>query len=98
MKKWLLVLVCFLLSGCSSATFETLGDIPHQQVAALTPRKVQLTLPEDSVQAVWSQEGVTMYLCGDYVVYFHYLIIPMFELNSHMFYEYLLQKDLRLLS
>lgn len=69
LKKWLLVFLCLLLTGCSAATFETLGDIPHQQVAAPTPRKVVLQMPENSVQAVWSQEGDTMYLCENYTVY-----------------------------
>lgn len=69
LKKWLLVWICLLLTGCTSATFETLGDIPHQQVDAPTPRKVVLQMPEDTVQAVWSQEGDTMYLCDDYTVY-----------------------------
>ncbi len=80
LKKWLLVFLCLLLTGCSAASFETLGDIPHQQVAAPTPRKVVLQMPEDSVQAVWSQEGDTMYLCDDYTVYLQTL--PGGDLNS----------------
>ena len=74
LKKWLLMMLCAtLLTGCASATFETLGDIPHQQVDAPMPRKVILDLPEDTVQAVWSQEDDTMYLCQDYTVHLQVL-------------------------
>lgn len=70
LKKWfLLLLMMGMLTGCASPTFETLGDIPHQQVAAPTPRKVVLTLPEEAQQAVWSQNGDTMYLCDDYTIH-----------------------------
>ena len=70
LKKWITIGICaFLLTGCAAPTFETLGDIPHQQVAAPVPQKVVLTLPEGAVQAVWAAEGDTMYLCEDYTVH-----------------------------
>ena len=70
LKKWIAIGICaVLLTGCASPTFETLGDIPHQQVAAPVPRKVVLTLPDGAVKSVWSGEGDTMYLCEDYTVH-----------------------------
>lgn len=70
LKKWITIGICaILLTGCATPTFETLGDIPHQQVAAPLPQKVVLKLPENAVQAVWSEESETMYLCQDYTVH-----------------------------
>lgn len=70
LKKWFLLLFTMgMLTGCATPTFETLGDIPHQQVAAPAPRKVVLSLPEKAQQAVWSQEGDTMYLCNEYTIH-----------------------------
>ena len=70
LKKWMTIGICaILLTGCAAPTFETLGDIPHQQVAAPVPQKVVLTLPEGTVKSVWSGEEDTMYLCEDYTVH-----------------------------
>lgn len=70
LKKWMLMIICAcLLTGCAAPTFETLGDVPHQQVAAPVPRKVVLELPEGAVKSVWSGEEDTMYLCEDYTVH-----------------------------
>ena len=70
LKKWMLLCLCaVLLTGCSSATFETLGDEHDQQVAAPLPRNVTLELPQEAVQSVWASEVDRMYLCGDYTVY-----------------------------
>ena len=67
LKKCCLLLLCgLLLTGCSAPTFETLGDVLHQQADAPTPRKVVLTLPQNAVQTVWSQDGDTLYLCENY--------------------------------
>ena len=67
MKKWMTVFICaIMLTGCAAPTFETLGDIPHQQVAATVPRKVVLELPEEAVLSVWENEANTMYLCRDF--------------------------------
>lgn len=68
-KCFFLLLMMGMLTGCASPTFETLGDVPHQQVAAPTPRKVVLTLPEEAHQAMWSQDGNTIYLCDDYTIH-----------------------------
>ena len=70
MKRGILfLLVLLILTGCSSATWETLGDIPHQDVAAPAMQQVLLTLPEDSAEAVWSGENERMYLCEDYSIH-----------------------------
>ena len=70
MKKWMTMVICaIMLTGCAAPTFETLGDIPHQQVAAPVLRKVVLTLPEGAVKSVWSGEEDTMYLCDGYTVH-----------------------------
>lgn len=70
MKKWIAIGLCaFLLTGCAASTFETLGDIPHQQVAAPSAKKVVLSLPENAVQAVWGSEEDIMYVCGDYTLH-----------------------------
>ena len=70
LKKWMTIGICaILLTGCTAPTFETLGDIPHQQVVAPVPQKVVLTLPEGAVKSVWSGEEDTMYLCDDYTVH-----------------------------
>lgn len=70
LKKWIVFGICtVLLTGCAAPTFETLGDIPHQQVAAPAARKVVLTLPDGAVQTVWSGEEDTMYLCENYTVH-----------------------------
>ena len=69
MKKWILLFCCLLLTGCARPTFETLGDIPHQQVDAPVSRKILLELPEEAVQAVWESDGEAMYLCEDYTVH-----------------------------
>ena len=68
-KCFLLVLCAVMLTGCTSATFETLGDVPHQQVDAPLPSQVILDLPENTVLAVWSQEEDTLYLCQDYTAH-----------------------------
>jgi hypothetical protein len=70
LKKWITIGICaILLTGCAAPTFETLGDISHQQVAAPVPQKVVLKLPEGAVKSVWSGEGDTMYLCNDYTLH-----------------------------
>ena len=70
LKKWMLIGICaILLTGCASPTFETLGDIPHHQVAAAVPREVVLELPEEAVLSVWKNEADTMYLCWDFSVH-----------------------------
>ena len=70
MKKWILVFFCLLLTGCGSApTFETLGDVPHQQAVAPIPRSVLLELPADAVKAAWTGAEDTLYLCEDYTVH-----------------------------
>lgn len=70
MKRGILfLLVLLILTGCSSATWETLGDIPHQDVAAPAMQQILLTLPEDSAEAVWSGENEKMYLCEDYSIH-----------------------------
>lgn len=50
MKKIaIILLLCAMLSGCAAVpTFETLGDIMHEQAGANTPAQICLTLPEDA--------------------------------------------------
>lgn len=67
MKKWIvLLLLCCLLSGCAAApTFETLGDISHEQVLAPVPKEIVLALPKDAaVETVNSEQKA--YECKDY--------------------------------
>lgn len=68
-KSFLLLLMMGMLTGCAEPTFETLGDVPHQQVAVPTLRKVVVNLPEEARQAVWSQDGEMMYLCDRYTIH-----------------------------
>ena len=50
-KIGIILLVCMLLCGCAAApTFETLGDIPHEQGEAGAPLRIQLQLPPDALR------------------------------------------------
>lgn len=69
MKKILVILMLtVLLAGCSQTTFETLGEIPLQQVDA-PAGKIRLTLPEDAAATVMeAEDSGTIYLCDGYTV------------------------------
>lgn len=43
-----LLLICAMLCGCAAPTFETLGDVLHEQAGAGTPAEVCLSLPENA--------------------------------------------------
>lgn len=66
MKRFVwMTILCLLLSGCSSATFETMGPVLH--VAQTTPpvREILLTFPQDA--AVLTASGMdSIYTCGDF--------------------------------
>ncbi len=48
-KVCCLIIICMLLSGCAAAqTFETLGDVQHQQVGAAAPCEIKLELPANA--------------------------------------------------
>ena len=50
-KIGIILLVCMLLCGCAATpTFETLGDIPHEQGEAGAPLRIQLQLPPDALR------------------------------------------------
>lgn len=68
MKKWIvLILLGSLLSGCAAPTFETLGDISHEQVLAPVPKEIVLSLPKDaSVEAMNNEQ--TAYACKNYSI------------------------------
>lgn len=69
-KKWIGMGLCvFLLTGCAQSTFETLGDVQHQNVVAPAARKIQLDLPQDTILAVWEREGDSLYMCRGYTVH-----------------------------
>ncbi len=49
MKKLVcLFLLCGLLSGCAAPTFETLGDVQHEQAVAAAPCEIRLDLPKNA--------------------------------------------------
>lgn len=65
MLKKLMLIVCFccLLWGCAAApTFETLGDVLHDQPAIMKTAAVDI--PADA-QSLATEKG-TAWLCGDY--------------------------------
>lgn len=67
MMLWIAV-ACLLLSGCQTATFETLGDVSHVIATRAPNRQVLLEFPEDAT--VLTAAGTdSMYVCGDYTLY-----------------------------
>ncbi len=67
-KRWFILVLCMLLSGCSAAeTVETLGPIQHQQTDAPVMLPVHLSLPSSAaVEAFGGQERV--YDCDGYTL------------------------------
>ena len=81
LKKWIMTGICLLcLTGCAQTTFETLGDVAHQQVLAPIAREIVLQLPQDAVQAVWEGESDIFYICEDYTI--HLQTLEAGDLNS----------------
>lgn len=70
MKKWIvMVLAALMLTGCAAVpTFETLGNIQHQNNAPPAMRQVLLTLPSDAAAPVMSQGADKMYICQEYSI------------------------------
>lgn len=68
MKKLCVIVgLCFLLSGCAAAeTFETLGQIQHQQNVAPVMGTVQLSLPQSAQAETLSNGTDTLYDCDGY--------------------------------
>ncbi len=61
---WMTVF-CLLLSGCSSATFETMGPVAHVAQTVLPVRGILLDIPADA--AVLTASGPdSIYTCGDF--------------------------------
>lgn len=69
MKKMLLLcMIGFLLTGCASAeTFETLGQIQHQQDDTPAIASVQLSLPETAAKQTFGGSD-TVYECAGYTL------------------------------
>lgn len=66
MKKIGVILLCLcLLTGCSEAVYETLGNVEHVSATVPQGRNVVLTLPSDAA-VLTASGGDTMYVCGDY--------------------------------
>ena len=67
MKKQLLIMVLALvLCGCSTEqTFETVTD-ELVLAASAQPRKILLTLPEETLMPAMETENGTLYLCDGY--------------------------------
>ena len=70
MRKIMTLLVfCSMLSACSKAeTFETLGQIQHQQTLAPALATVQLSLPDSAAAQTFGSGMEGMYDCDGYTV------------------------------
>lgn len=66
-KVILFIVLAFILSGCSTANFETVGNVDHTGQNSVLPRTIQLSLPPDA--AVLTASGTDMlYTCNDYTL------------------------------
>lgn len=81
MKKiLLLILVVFVMTGCSAAeTFETLGQIQHQQDALPTMASIQLSLPESAAEQTFGGGSDTVYECEGYTLVLQTLVAGDFD-------------------
>ena len=67
-KKLIALVLALLLCGCGAEqTFETVADEMVQQVIA-QPRRINLTLPEETLLPAMESDGRTLYLCDGYDV------------------------------
>lgn len=84
MKKiWLLFIIGFLLTGCSSAeTFETLGQIQHQSDHIPAMGSVQLSLPESAAEQTFGGTD-TVYECAGYTLVLQTLAAGDFDRTIH---------------
>ena len=70
MKKHIVLLLsALLLTGCASPTWETLGDVSHQDVAAPIMQEMTLTLPNGSAEETWSAKNEKMFICDNYNIH-----------------------------
>lgn len=67
-KSIVIVMLMFLLAGCSQPDYETLGEVEHDR-SLPQPKSVSLRLPgEASVSALSDGEGEKLYFLDGYVV------------------------------
>ena len=67
MKKWTILILLLLFTGCSPAKdFETVGDVYAPEI--LAPCEVALTLPTEAAVQTIAGEGGKLYLCDGYSV------------------------------
>ena len=68
MKKWMILLLMILLTGCGAQeTFETVADEPVQPVMA-QPRFVCVDLPGETALPVIETDNGRVYVCNDYEI------------------------------
>lgn len=71
MMVWITAL-CLLLSGCSAATLETLGDVAHVAGTQAPMLQISLDFPQDS--AVLTASGTdSIYTCDKYTMWMQVL-------------------------
>ena len=64
---WMALMVAVLLCGCASEqTLETVADDPAQAVAAVSPRHIDVRLPEGAVAPVLDSNAEQVYLSEEY--------------------------------
>lgn len=64
---WMALMVAVLLCGCASEqTLETVADDPAQAVAAVSPRHIDVRLPEGAVAPVLDSTAEQVYLSEEY--------------------------------
>lgn len=64
---WMALMAALLLCGCASEqTLETVADDPAQAVAAVSPRHIDVRLPEGAVAPVLDSTAEQVYLSEEY--------------------------------
>lgn len=64
-KLWIILLLCIVLSGCAAVpTFETLGDVLHEQTLTPVQGQIRLSLPEGAIKL--GEQVADVYVCDDY--------------------------------
>lgn len=68
MKKWIVPLLCILLTGCGAQeTFETVAD--ELVVSAMAqPGQISVELPDDAVAPVLESGSEQVWMCDDYEI------------------------------
>ena len=67
-KRLFLLVLCFLLTGCSTAdTFETLGQIQHQQENPVRSSSICISLPDSAAAETFGGQEL-VYDCDGYTL------------------------------